>query len=339
MLSKETLNWLLEPDNQPVRYLTMLHLDGAEEGDADVKTVKADIMNYKPIKKILAKQNPDGSFYTQKMVDEYDEIRAKYGYQPKYRNTIWQALFLAQMEASPEDLKIQKLCNFILDYNYSDEHETFGIYAEKRYGLEFLLIPCFISNMVWTLSKLGFHEDERVQNAIKWIVKYQRFDDGDFTTPDEAPYLGGKDRCFGKHSCYIGCAQALKAMTAIPKEKRTKEIEKFIKKAVDFVLLHKVYQKNHKPGEPIRKDLVKLMFPVGYYDGVLDITETLMLLGVKSPKMNDALKLIKSKANEEGRWTIERIPSPSLATPEPKGAESKWLTYKALRVLKHYGKI
>ena len=40
------------------------------------------------------------------------------------------------------------------------------------------VIPCLTGNMVWSLIKLGFYEDSRVERGINWIIKYQRFDDG-----------------------------------------------------------------------------------------------------------------------------------------------------------------
>jgi len=192
--------------------------------------------------------------------------------------------------------------------------------------------------MVWALSKLGYYSDYRVQDSIKWLLKYQRFDDGDFTTPDEWPYRGRVDRCFGKHTCYIGCTQSLKAMTVIPKKDRTPEIEKFIQKAIKFILLHKIYKKSHGKERPIRKEYGELVFPSYYFDDILQIIDSLLVFGVKDKAIDDTIQFILDKRQPSGKWLLERTIRPSAmhAKLEEMGLESKWITYRVLDVLKKY---
>jgi len=337
-LSQENQDWLLEESNPAVRYFTLLHIQNKKETDTEVIEAKKQIMKNPPVSKILSHQNPDGSFLTDKMILKYGEIRAKSGYLPKYKATIWQAIFLAQLGADQNDKRIKKLGKYILDTNYSEKYKTIGIYEMNKKGIFFDVFPCYISNMVWALSKLGFYQDDRIQDSIQWILKYQRFDDGNFQTPDEYPYKGRKDRCFGKHSCYIGCTQALKAMTVIPEKERTIEIKEFIKRAIDFILLHKIYKKSRTKNEPIRKVYELLRFPFMASDGIMEMLETLFHFQIKDRSIDETLNFILSKRNENNRWILEKtISRSSIYTKfENLNEESKWITYKVLNLLKIY---
>jgi hypothetical protein len=107
--------------------------------------------------------------------------------------------------------------------------------------------------MIWSLLKLGYLEDERVKQGIKWITKYQRFDDGDGTKPKGWPY-DRYEMCWGKHSCHMGVVKTLKALSAIPKERRSRQTYEIITKACDYILAHQIYKQSHnlakisKPG-------------------------------------------------------------------------------------------
>ena len=336
--SQETLDWLLKNSNPSVRYLTLVNILNKSDGDDEVVAARKDLMEQGAVEKILSHQNPDGGFISEAMVRKYGEVRARSGYQPNYKGTIWQALFLAQLGADKGDERIKELCQFILDTNYSEKYQVLGIYAQRDSSLDFVSIPCFISNMIWALSKFGFYDDERVQDSIKWLLKYQRFDDGDFKTPQEWPYRGNRDRCFSKHSCYIGCTQALKAMTVIPQKDRSPEIGAFIKRGIDFVLLHQVYKKSRAYDKPIRKDYELLAFPLTYQDDILQILETLLFFNTEDRAIDDAIEFILAKRNDNDRWRLEKTVSSSWSYAQfgKKGEESKWITYRAINILKKY---
>lgn len=354
MYSEDTPNWLLEKDNPSVRYFAFQNLLGRKGEDRKVIEAKKAVMELGSVPKILSHQSPDGSFLTYDMKRHFGELQARSGYLPKYKATTWQAIFLAQLGADPIDERVKKLGSYILDINYSEEHRVVGLHWQRKGRIWFDTMPCYVGNMVWSLSKLGFYEDERIQNSIKWLVRYQRFDDGNFKTPTSWPYRGSKDRCFSSHSCYIGCTKALKAMTVIPEKDRDEQIQDFVRRAVDFLLLHKVYKQSRGisqgayrsksagtkigKGELIRKEYLLLTFPLTHYDDLLEILETLLFFEVKDPAIDEAIDFILQKRTSEDRWLLEKNPSSSsiYAKFEGRGKESKWITYRALNVLRRY---
>lgn len=336
MLSPVTLDWLLEPDEPSVRYYTLRDLLDRPEDDPEVRAAKADLMVRGPVASILARQNEDGGFVTRQMVSQYGEAVALTGYQPKCKATTWQLLMLAQLGADPGDDRVKRLCEYVLEQNYSGERRVFGINLKRPEGVEFFALPCFVGNLIWALSTLGYYRDSRVQDSIRWLLRYQRFDDGDFRTPDEWPYRGQKDRCFGSHTCFSGCTRALKAVTVVPPEDRTAEVQRFIERAVDFVLLHRLYRRSRGSGVPIRKEFLLFTFPLLYYDDLISTVETLQQLGVSHPAVDEALELIRSKQTLEGRWKLGYTPTRSAmyAGFGVRGKESKWITLRALKVLR-----
>ena len=66
------------------------------------------------------------------------------------------------------------------------------------------MMPCFMGNMIWALSRLGLGSRPEVRSALNWLVMYQRFDDGDWRPPTEFPYRGTRERCWGRH-LLLGC--------------------------------------------------------------------------------------------------------------------------------------
>jgi len=70
----------------------------------------------------------------------------------------------------------------------------------------------------------------RLQKGIYWINRFMRFNDGIEVNPQVPPYAH-YETCLGAHTCHMGVVKALKALSAIPIERRTKEINDTVQKA------------------------------------------------------------------------------------------------------------
>lgn len=336
-LRADPLPWLLEPDNPSVRYFTLTELLKLPESDADVLEAKELIMSHGTIPRTLNKQTPKGNWYDQKTVKKYgNSFLVECGYLPKYRGTIWQMIIFAELGADGSDPRIQKACEYVLERIYMEQNgEGFFTFDPTLTGTH-SQAPCFAGNMVFSFSKLGYKNDSRIRKALDWLIKYQRFDDGEWATPNEWPYKGRKDRCFGNHSCYMGCIKALKAITTVSPEERTKQMHEFIQKGAEFFLRHHIYKKSHDLTKIIKKGYDLMSFPTMYNSDFLEILLVLTDLGIHDERMSDAIELLLAKQTAEGQWILERTPSNLLTRIETKGKESKWITFRALKVLKGY---
>ena len=72
----------------------------------------------------------------------------------------------------------------------------------------------------------------------------------------------------------------------------------------------------------------------------LEMAGLLTRLGYRDSRMQEAIDLILSKQDKQGRWTLEEtFNGRFLVDIEQKGKPSKWVTLNALRVLKNYANI
>jgi hypothetical protein len=182
--------------------------------------------------------------------------------------------------------------------------------------------------MAWSLIRLGLFGDERVQRGIDWITTYQRFDDADGEAPSGWPYEPW-EMCWGRHTCHMGAVKALKALAAIPSDRRSPQVERTLTAGAEYMLRHHVLAKVSKPGWR------GLGFPLMYQTDVLEILGILTALGYRDERMREALDLVAAKHDAQGRWKLESTFNDRFQVPiETKGQPSRWLTIKALRVLK-----
>ena len=324
LLNADPTSWLLEESNPSVRYLTLVNILERRETSAEVKCAKADIMRAGVVPRILGRQsegswNGPGRFY-----------------RDKYKGTAWQLLMLAEHEADGADRKIAAACEYIL--RCSQDPESHGFSYEERSdgtgGRHGEVIPCLTGNMVWSLVKLGRLGDERVRKGIEWITRYQRFDDGAAGKPAGWPY-DRYEMCWGTHSCHLGVVKALKALSAIPKRRRNDDINRSISNACEYLLAHHIYKRSHDLSKMSKPGWLRLQFPLMYQTDILEIADILVDLGIRDERMADALELIRSRQNDRGQWPLESTLNGRFwVSIERKGMPSRWITYRAVKVLK-----
>jgi len=324
---KDVLNWLLEKENPSVRYYTLTELLEKKQGDSKVEEAKEQIMKTGVIPKILSKQNPKG----------YWGIEEDFYIRSKYKGTVWSLIILAELGADGTYKKVKNACEFILKNSQNPKSGGFSYAkASSGGGVESKIIPCLTGNMVWSLIRFGYIDDTRVQNGIKWILNYQRFDDGKQNLPKNWPYKSHKS-CFGKHSCHMGVVKSLKALAEIPKNKRNKEIKNKINQGVEYILIHHIYKKSHNLLKISKPSWLQLGFPHMYQCDILEILDILTRLGYNDERMRDAINIVISKQNKDGKWVLERTFNGRFQVDiERKNKPSKWITFNALKVLKRY---
>jgi hypothetical protein len=190
--------------------------------------------------------------------------------------------------------------------------------------------------MVWSLIRLGYLEDSRVKRGINWITNYQRFDDGIKEAPKGLPYDKHK-RCWGKHSCHMGVVKALKALAEIPTNKRDKRVESTIEQGVEYMLKHHIHKRSHDLSRVSKPGWLRFGFSLLWQTDALEILGILTKLGYRDKRMQEAVDLVVSKQEEQGRWTLESTFNGRLQTNiEQKGKPSKWITLNALKALKEF---
>ncbi|MBI9013140.1 MAG: terpene cyclase/mutase family protein [Clostridiales bacterium] len=323
-VNDKIMNWLLEDNNPSVRYYTMKYLLGVDVDSTDLIQAKKQIMVSQTVTDILSNQSEDGFWG---VPDKF--------YTMKYKGTVWQLMILAELGADPEDDRIHRACEFILNMSQNVESGGFSTEHGKKTnaGLSSKVIPCLTGNITWALIKLGYLNDDRVQASIDWIVKNQRADDGNKPKLPDWAYENHV-ACFSSHTCFMGVVKSLKALSAIPKEMRSDAVTAKIDELVEFILIHHIHKRSHDLNKDSKSGWKRLGFPLMYQTDILEILTILVDLDVKDERMNEAMMVLRSKQLSEGSWKLENTYNGKFIVDiETKGEPSKWLTFKALYVL------
>jgi hypothetical protein len=327
VLKADSTSWLLERDNPSVRYFTLIDIRDKSENDPEAAKAKEEIMKVGLVPEILTKQNTKGYWENPESL-----------YSAKYKGTVWQLMILAELGADKEHKSVEKACEFILENSQDPESGGFSMHLSSKTGggRHSEVIPCLTGNMVWSLIRLGYLEDSRVKQGIHWITTYQRFDDGIADPAKGWPY----DRfeiCWGKHSCHMGVVKSLKALAEIPAERRSKDVINTIEKGTEYMLVHHIYKRSHDLSRVSKPGWLRFGFPLMYQTDVLEVLGILTKLGCKDRRMQEAVDLVVSKQDDQGRWKLENTFNDRFQVEiEEKGKPSKWVTLKAVTSLKKF---
>jgi len=299
-IEQSVIDWLLEEENPSVQYRTMTELLDCKRDDPSVIRVKGRISSSKPVQKIISLMHPDGYWLHRGKGDTI-----VYGMSA---STHFVLAYLAELGLDRKDRHIDLAVNRYLGLEPADFHKHQS---------------CLYACNLRTFIMLGYKDDARVQKRIDVLLNDRRFDGG---------YLcDQKTRNAKTKSCIRGSIKALTAFAALPelwKEPRCQQL-------VDYFLKRNIFFRADRPGEIMRDELVRAVFPFVIAGSLLEPLYALSLMGYgQDERMNEAWRQLASKRDEAGRY-ISDGHSNTLFKPDRKGNQSKWITLYALLALKH----
>lgn len=322
------LAWLLEDDEPGVRYLALRDLVKRPTA-ADVEAAQRSAHTRGPIATILDHMHAEGYW-----------AEPGPGYNPKYRASVWSVVLLAQLGAGrAQDSRIDRACAYVLDHALTPGGQFSASGAPSGTA------DCLQGELCAALTALGC-TDARLETAFDWMARTVT---GEGIAPREdrtAPirYFAGKCgptfACGsnGQLPCAWGAVKVMLAMGLIPARRRTPSQRRAIERGVDFLLgidpAEATYPSAYSP-RPSR-NWWKFGFPVFYVTDLLQVVEALAALGLgHDPRLANALQLIRDRQDARGRWSLEYDYNGKtwLEFGQP-GAPNKWVTLRALRVLK-----
>jgi hypothetical protein len=327
------LVWLLEEDstNPGPRYFALRDLCDLPEDHAEVETARQAIMRSGPVPVILDAQETDGYW-----------VKPGPGYNPKYRATVWSVISLAQLGADPEDPRVRRACNYLL------ENAVAKTGAFSMTGTPSGTIYCLAGNLVAALIDLGQQNDPRLQAAVEWLA---RASIGEGMAPTEEKqaslrYLksgvcGPNFECSANNKlpCAWGALKVMRAFSRIPESSRSPLVRKAIDVGVSFLFSHDPAQADYPMGwsEKPNRSWWKIGYPNFYISDMLEILEVLSALGHGGDERLDAAyQLLINKQDEQGHWPLEyTYNGKTWVDIEEKGEPSKWVTLRALRAIKN----
>ena len=318
----DALPWLLEDDpaNPGVRYFALRDLLGRPADDLEVQAAQHAIMHSGPVPAILEAQDPEGYW-----------VKSGGGYSPKYRGTVWQIMLLAELGADPADDRVRQGCLYLLAHSMAAN----GAFAAGQNPHPAGAIHCLNGNLVTALLSLGFRDDPRVDSALNWMAR-------SITGEPSIQYQGwgtsGPGFACGVNEgqpCGWGANKALRALLAVPAERRTPPIQRAIDAGVEFLLSRDPAVADYPYTEQVSATWFKLGFPFSYWSDVLETAAVLVQAGFGAdPRVVPVLNLIIAKQDAHGRWRLENSLNGKMWVDiERRGKPSKWVTLRVLRVL------
>ncbi len=341
-IPKDVLHWLLEPTNPPVRYLTLTGLLEKPETDPEVPTARARRTDYAVTRAILDHPN----------ALPLDDERPYW----KYDGLYWQLIFLGQFLADGRDPQIAEAVRFVLEHR--------GWVQKRRW-------QCLTANLLGALMRLGYADHPIVVGETEALAR--RIVDEDGIDCSEMGY-SLLTRCFMALPKLLLCfaevpperrsrtlAEAIERITSDLIDKhvfvylpgRRNEWNEVLagrpksdqlpsgQRVKDWVVRRReAFLAAGGIGDPRpKRGWLKFGFPLHYNSDILEAMVGLARTGAThDPRLDRALQVIRDRREAGGRWIMERsMNGKMLVDVEELGLPSKWLTYRALSVLRHFG--
>ena len=327
-MNEQGISWLLEEESPGVRYLALRDLLDLPDNDKELRQARKDAHELGPISTVLSHMDENGFW-----------MKAGPGYSPKYKSTVWSLILLAQLGASiKQDSRIKKACDYFIEHALTPG----GQFSAS--GAPSYTIDCLQGNMCWALLELGC-EHARLAKAYEWMAQSVT---GEGIAPKEDKhaevryyaYKCGPDfQCGANHGpCAWGATKVALALGKLTPGERTPLLDRAIQRTVDFFFGVEPSTAGWAPisGKQPSRDWWMFGFPVFYITDLLQVAEALTSLGYGSdPRLAQTLELIRQKQNDQQRWNLEyAYSSKTWGNYGLKGKPNKWVTLRAMRVLK-----
>ena len=312
------IRWLLEEDQPAVRYYALVNLLDRREDDPEVRVARSRIGRIGWAADQLRQQGPKG-FWERREPRTIAEW-VNFLYFPPFLSTNWRALVLADLGLDSTDPRVRKLSDLMFDYTLR-LGSPLNIYYEE---------VCRSGNTARMLTRFGYGDDRRVRKLYDWLIEDQRADGG-WNCSQDTPGT-------------LDAWEALAAFACVPKRKRSPKMARAIEKGAEFYLERELFKEGAKYAPWLR-----LHYPNHYFYDVLLGLDIITELGFSDdPRLRPSLDVLRQKRRRDGTWIVERVhpdlgpgakihPDPEKIKPlviEPPGKPSKWITLKALTVLK-----
>ena len=328
-LNGDSLTWLLEGDSPGVRYLALRDLLDLPAGDPELKAAQELSHTQGPIAAILDEMDTSGYW-----------VKGGPGYLPKYFGTVWSIITLAQLGASIHlDPRIERACHYLLEHALSENGQF------TMTGAPSGTIDCLQGNLSAALLDLGL-DDPRLDKALEWMARSVTGEGVAAKEEKEADlrYYAGKCgptfACGANNTlpCAWGGVKVMLAFGKLPPRKRTPLIERAVQQGVDFLLGIDPAEAAYPTGwsDKPSRNWWKFGFPVYYVTDLLQNVEALARLGYRNdPRLANALRIIREKQDNAGRWALEYDHTGKTWVDYGKKRQpNQWVTLRAAWVLK-----
>jgi hypothetical protein len=229
------------------------------------------------------------------------------GYSPRYRATVWQILFLAQLGVGRFD-SVDRAVGHLFEANQRDD----GAFRASK---EIEDTPvCLNGSLLWALDTLGYGDAAPVRRTWVWLAEHV-----------EAHGFG--TACATGEVCPWAAVKVLWAVNGVREDRHVYATESLRHAAVQSLL--------NAPPDPVKNDAswFRLTFPLAHSADLLQWLSVLVEAGCgDDARLDGARAWLARKRLPDGRWPLERVPGKMWADFGEIGRPNKWITLRALAV-------
>jgi hypothetical protein len=322
--SRDILNWLLGPENPGIRFWALQQLKNKPMNAPEVVETQNAIMASACVKTMLKAQRSEGQWI------HYDDM-----YNPKYTATTHSLLILAELGAKRIP-QIEKAIEHLFQFQRNSGHFLTDLPKTEK-GKESIVKDgcCFDGNILYYLIHFGYLDDPRTKKLIDFQIDYHSDDVGGWKC---RAFPIDKSKVFPTN-CYMGGVKILKAFARIPTKNRSSDLKRIIGQEVEIVLENQIlnYLRNPDGSRKAKAGWKKFGFPLFYQSDVLEVLDVLTELSIKDERMQESVDQVLNSRNEHRTWDLKNtFNGKMLCEIEKKNEPSKWITLRALRMLRRY---
>ncbi|MGC8877689.1 MAG: hypothetical protein ACP5R2_00510 [Anaerolineae bacterium] len=312
-LRDRALDWLLEEENPSARYLTLTQLWELPPDAPEVQAAQRAIPDTPPARHILEAQYPPSA----DMQKGGYWIAPGASASPRYRATMWQIIFLAQL-GTPPIPPLRRACDHVLEKGRRTRDGRFIAGRAPRAAFH-----CLNGALLWALQQLGYADDPRVVQTCE------------ATASDILQHGFGCTHNAGL-PCAWGAVKVLNAFLGLDAEKRTAKVAAAIERGIDLLVSVPLRRAAYPAADGVVSPLwFTLTFPLTEHADLLEAMTVLALAGyARHPYVRDCIPWLLDKQIAKGRWALEHTPGKSWARFGAIGHANKWVTLRALYALK-----
>ncbi len=307
-MKNELVKWLMEGDPS-IRYQTLRDLTDSPDKAIQKERNRIDSEGWGAA--FLSKAKPGGGW------------GMRY-YQPKWISTHYTLLDLKNLGINPDIHIIHKSIDKMFNL-------PVGLDGGLNIGITVPYSDVCVNGMMLNIASFFQRDESELEPFIDYLLKV-RMNDGAWN----CEYFKTGTHHSSLHTT-IGVLEGLNEFLKNNYIYRSDEIKAALKKAHEFVLMHRLY-KSDKTGEIIDKRMTMLSYPSRWKYDILRAMDYFQEAGVQYDiRMQDAIDIIISKRRKDGAWPVQAKHAGQVHFDmEKTGGPSRWNTLRALRVLKYY---
>lgn len=305
MTEEQIIHWLLEGD-VAIQYQVHRDLLGEDRSDLQLRIEEEGWG-----RQFLSARNPNGHW-------------GERFYQPKWISTHYTLLDLRNIELESTNGNVQDTIRLTLECCKADDGGIRLGPSTSDYS------DVCVNGMFLNYASYFKTEEKSLHSVVDSLLK-EIMPDGGFNCRTT--------RCGAKHSSLHSTISVLEGLTEFLKAGfgyRRTEIQKAIKSAEEFLLIHRLYLSD-RTGKIISDAFLKLHYPCRWKYDILRALDYFQYSGrAYDFRMNPALEILELKQNKAGTWNLSSAhPGQTHFLMEQSGKPSRWNSLRALRVLKN----